>query len=72
MPVLTKFDWKYNRAWEDEVRYRTLVTQFEGGKEQRRSKGKLPRIFRLQFEKSTTTSNDAHEIWEFLKPVKPY
>lgn len=65
--VLAKFDWNYNRIWEDETRYQTLVSQFESGREQRRGKGKLPRIFRLEFEKQTITKEDAHEIYEFFK-----
>lgn len=65
--ALAKFDWEANRAWEDEVNYKTLITQFEGGKEQRRSKGERPRVFRLKFEKQTTTKDDAHEIYEFFR-----
>jgi len=62
-----KFDWEANREWEDELNFRTLVTEFEDGKEQRRSKGDRPRVFRLEFSKQTLTNDDAEEIWQFFK-----
>ncbi len=68
--ALPKFTWKANRAYVEEIRFNTLVSQFESGKEQRRSKGPPRRVFRLEFEKSMTTNNDAKEIWEFIKARK--
>jgi phage-related protein len=64
--ALAKFDFSYNRAWQDEIRFNTLITQFESGKEQRRAKGLPRRIFRLNFEKSTTSNTDAEEIYQFF------
>lgn len=64
--ALPKFDFKYNNAWEDEIRFNTLVTQFESGKEQRRAKGLPRRVFRLTFEKATTKNDDAEQIYQFF------
>ena len=64
--ALPKFTWKANRAYQDGIVFTTLISQFESGKEQRRSKGLPRRTFRLEFEKSMTTSNDAKEIWDFF------
>ncbi len=64
--ALAKFVWKANRAWQDGIQYNTLITQYESGKEQRRSKGLARRTFSLQFEKATTTNSDAQEIWDFF------
>ena len=64
--ALPKFTWKANRAYQDGIVFTTLISQFESGKEERRSKGLPRRTFRLEFEKSMTTSNDAKEIWDFF------
>ena len=64
--ALPKFTWEANRAYQDGIVFNTLISQFESGKEQRRSKGLPRRTFRLEFEKSKTTSNDATEIWDFF------
>ena len=64
--ALAKFTWQANRAWQDGIKFNTLITQFESGKEQRRSKGLPRRIFRLQFEKQNLSKNDAQEIWDFF------
>jgi phage-related protein len=64
--ALTKFDFKYKNAWVDGIRFNTLVTQFESGKEQRRAKGSPRRIFRLQFDKTTNYNDNAQEIWDFF------
>ena len=63
---LAKFDYKYKKAWQDSIEYKTLVTQFESGKEQRRSKGLSRRKFTLEFDKTTNYNNDADEIWRFF------
>jgi len=63
---LAKFDFKYKNAWQDGIRFNTLVTQFESGKEQRRAKGLPRRVFRLQFEKTTNYNDDVQSIWEFF------
>jgi len=64
--ALAKFDFSYNRAWEDGIRFNTLVTKFESGKEQRRSKGNPKRFFKLSFEKETITDNEAQQMWDFF------
>jgi phage-related protein len=66
--ALAKFDFKYKNAWEDEIGFNTLVTQFESGKEQRRSKGPAngKRLFRLTFDKTTNYNNDAQAMWDFF------
>lgn len=64
--ALAKFVWKANRAWQDGIQYNTLITQYESGKEQRRSKGLPRRKFILEFEKATITNSDAQEIWDFF------
>lgn len=64
--ALQKFDFEYKNAWQDDIRHKTLVTQFESGKEQRRSKGPARRVFKLQFDKTTNYNNDAQAIWDFF------
>lgn len=49
------------------ARFLTLVTSFEGGREQRRSKTELPRRWVLDFEKQTMTTQQAKEIREFFE-----
>jgi len=65
---LEKFEWEANRIRQVEVsRFRTLVTEFEGGKTQTRSKTKLPRRWVLDFEKQNMTKDEANEIREFFE-----
>lgn len=64
--ALTKFNFSFNRAWKDSIRFKTLITQFENGKEQRRAKGLPRRVFKLKFEKATTKNSDAQDIWDFF------
>lgn len=64
--ALPKFTWKANRAYQDGIVFNTLITEFESGKEQRRSKGLPRRIFKLEFEKENTTKTEATEIWNFF------
>lgn len=64
--ALEKFDFEYKNSWEDEIRFNTLITQFENGKEQRRSKSPPRRVFRLEFDKTTNYNDDAQEMWEFF------
>jgi hypothetical protein len=46
----------------------TLVTEFESGAEQRRSKWDHPKAsLRFQFDKSTFSHNDLADIWRFYK-----
>ena len=68
--ALAKFDFSYNRAWQDGIQYNTLVTQFESGKEQRRSKGLPRRKFKLKFEKENMSNNEAQQIWDFFRARK--
>lgn len=63
---LPKFDFKYKNAWQDEIKFNTLITKFESGKEQRRSKGEPRRKFVLQFDKTTNYNNDAQAMWDFF------
>ena len=64
--ALAKFDFEYKNAWQDEINFKTLVTQFESGKEQRRSKRPPKRRFVLEFDKTTNYNNDAQKMWEFF------
>lgn len=68
--ALQKFDFNYKRAYKDEIRFNTLITQFENGKEQRRTKGSPRRKFYLEFDKANTTSSDAQAIWDFFNARK--
>ena len=68
--ALEKFDFSYNRAWQDGIKYNTLVTQFESGKEQRRFKSLPRRKFQLNFEKQNMTNTEAQNIWDFFKARK--
>lgn len=63
---MEKFDFNYNNAWEDSIQFNTLITEFESGREQRRTKGKEKRRFVLSFGKTTNYDNQAQEIWEFF------
>lgn len=63
---MEKFQFSHNNEWTDGIKFKTLVTEFEGGKEQRRTKGLPRRFFRLNFEKSTMTSDHANYIYNFF------
>jgi phage-related protein len=63
---LEKFDYKYKKAWVVDIVTNTLVTQFEGGKEQRRPKGLPFRVFKLEFDKTKNYNNDAEDIANFF------
>lgn len=58
---------------EESVAFRTVVTRFESGKEQRRAKGLPRRRWRLQFRKGQV---DIDELWSFYLarqgPVEPF
>lgn len=48
--------------------YKTLVTEFESGAEQRRGKWDRPKAtLRFQFDKNTLTHNDVADIWRFYQ-----
>lgn len=64
--ALEKFDFKYKKAWQDEIEFNTLVTKMESGKEQRRSKSLPRRKFILEFEKTTNYNSDAQAMWDFF------
>src|SRR5690606_39198395 len=65
MPILT---WRPDPARiERGVLFRTLITQFESGKEQRRAKGSPRRRFELTFRKDQV---DANELWSFYQARK--
>lgn len=64
--ALPKFTWKANRAYQDGIVFNTLISKFESGKEQRRSKGLPRRTFRLYFEKENISKTEVTEIWDFF------
>lgn len=64
--ALEKFDFEYKNAWQDEIQFKTLITEFESGREQRRAKGLPRRKFTLEFDKTTNYNNDAQAMWEFF------
>lgn len=60
MPVLT---WRPDPSRiQEEVLFRTLITQFESGREQRRAKGSPRRRWELRFRKGQL---DADALWAF-------
>lgn len=63
---MEKFDYKYKKAWLVDIVTKTLITQMEGGKEQRRSKNLPFRIFKLEFDKAKNYNNDAQDIANFF------
>lgn len=63
---MEKFDFEYKNAWQDGIKFNTIVTKMESGKEQRRAKGSPRRVFRLTFDKTTNYNNDAQAMWEFF------
>lgn len=63
-----KFTWTAHRVKRvDVARYRTLITEFEGGREQRRLKTILPRRWMLEFSKQNMTTEEVKEIREFFE-----
>lgn len=63
---LEKFNFEYKNAWQDEIKFKTIITQFEGGKEQRKTVGPPRRKFTLQFDKTNNYNNDAQAMWDFF------
>lgn len=63
---MEKFDFKYKKAWVVDIVTNTIVTQFEGGKEQRRPKGLPYRVFKLDFDKTDNYNDDAQQIINFF------
>jgi len=56
---------------KESIRYLTLVTTYESGKEQRRTKIATPqRAFSMQFSKALLTDGTADGIWNFFKARK--
>lgn len=74
MPAQPAFIWLPDPARiEESVAFRTVVTRFESGKEQRRAKGLPRRRWRLQFRRGQV---DINEMWSFYLaregPVEPF
>lgn len=74
VPAQPTFIWLPDPARiEESVQFRTLVTQFESGREQRRVKGVPRRRWRLQFRKGQV---DIDDLWAFYLarrgPVEPF
>ncbi len=64
-----EFTWKVSDVYTEDIQYKTLVSQFESGKEQRRQKWALPiRIFHLRLE--ARTPSEMEDIWYFYKQRK--
>ena len=56
---------------KDSVKYETLITTYESGKEQRRTKISTPqRAFNMRFSKALITDGTADGIWNFFKARK--
>ena len=64
--ALAKFIFGYKRGWTDYIKFKTLITEFESGKEQRRSKGLPRRVFKLEFEKSPILNDEANQMYQFF------
>lgn len=56
------FSWQPSQVIEEEIRFKTLITPFESGKEQRRSKGVPRRAWTMRFSR-LKAEGDA--IWAF-------
>lgn len=56
------FTWQPTQVVEEETRFRTLITPFESGKEQRRSKGVPRRVWTMEFSRLKA---EGDEIWAF-------
>lgn len=60
------FSFNVNVPFEETINYKTLVTEFESGKEKRRKRWLTPkRIFSLSFVGKNETDIDA--IWDFYQ-----
>lgn len=60
---MADFSWRGDGEFTEEHQYKTLVTEFESGAEQRRNKQPKRRIFRLPF---TQFETEANEILDFF------
>ncbi len=56
------FAWEPAQVIEEEIRFRTLITPFESGKEQRRSKGVPRRVWTMKFSRLKA---EGDQIWAF-------
>lgn len=56
------FTWQPTEVIEEEIRFKTLITQFESGKEQRRSKGTPRRVWTMKFSR---LKDEGDAIWAF-------
>jgi len=62
--LLTFFTWRGDEQFTKETEYRTLVTPFENGPEQRRSKQPKRRIFQLPFTQFEDVSVEIRQFFE--------
>ncbi len=62
--LLTFFTWRGDEQFTKETEYRTLVTPFENGPEQRRSKQPKRRIFQLPFTQFEDVSKEIRQFFE--------
>lgn len=56
------FTWQPTEIIEEEIRFKTLITLFESGKEQRRSKGVPRRVWTMKFSR---LKNEGDQMWNF-------
>lgn len=61
------FTWLANKVYESEIKFHTLITEFEDGSEQRRSKGLPRRRFVLKFKKQETSADEIKAFFEARK-----
>jgi len=62
---MSDFNYSADRVVEEEITYKTLITEFENGYEQRRKKWDSPlRQFKLQFK--TRTQSELEDIRDFF------
>lgn len=64
---MAEFIWPAKKVYTKIIKYPTLITTFESGKEQRRNKGEPRRRWILGFMKEET---DADNIWQFYNDRK--
>lgn len=62
--TLTFFTWRGNEEFTKETEYRTLITEFENGPEQRRNKQPKRRIFQLPFNQFEEDAQDIRSFFE--------
>ena len=61
-----EFNFNINRPFDEEITYKTLITSFEDGKEQRRQKWSSPkRTFTVTLSAKSKTIED--RVWSFYK-----